>query len=431
MFLRPQHFQQQERYVEALVEGRAAPLRPYAWGATELQVNEDLLAIGKFGLRRLAGVLPDGTVVNAPGDIDLPEPVDIPEDARGAIVYAALAPRQPGGAEFSRKAGGLRYTVGAEETVDSFAETRNAESLETARPNLRLAVTKEQTEGRVLLGLARVAERREQRVLLDPKFIPSSLTLSAHEALTGAAEDIAGRVAVRAEELARRSTAKLEAGAETLISFLMLQCLNKWGPALEHFRACPGHHPETLYGAFLQMAGELSTFTSASRRPPALPAYDHLDLRACYQPVLNVIIDALSAVFDRSAIQLDVENPKPGAYICPIRDRSLFRNSSIFLAVSAQRPPAEIARLFPPQMKIGNVTKMQELVRAAVTGVAIRPVTTLPPQMPVFHEFTYFQFDTAGPGWTEIANLAPAIGLALSGDWPGLKLEIWAVRRQT
>ena len=35
MFLRAQHFQQQDRWLEALVRDRTAALRPHGWGLTE------------------------------------------------------------------------------------------------------------------------------------------------------------------------------------------------------------------------------------------------------------------------------------------------------------------------------------------------------------------------------------------------------------
>ncbi len=49
LFLRPQHFQQQERYLERYVEGRAGPLRAWSWGFSELEIERDLLAVGKLG----------------------------------------------------------------------------------------------------------------------------------------------------------------------------------------------------------------------------------------------------------------------------------------------------------------------------------------------------------------------------------------------
>ena len=41
MFLQPHHFQQHDRYVEALVSGVAGALTPYGWGVTELSLDQD------------------------------------------------------------------------------------------------------------------------------------------------------------------------------------------------------------------------------------------------------------------------------------------------------------------------------------------------------------------------------------------------------
>src|SRR5438045_2770399 len=61
LFLKPHHFQQQERYLERYVETRCEALRSHAWGFVELQIDRDLLSIGKLALRRATGVFPDGT----------------------------------------------------------------------------------------------------------------------------------------------------------------------------------------------------------------------------------------------------------------------------------------------------------------------------------------------------------------------------------
>ncbi len=61
MFLRPQHFQQHDRYLQNLIEGRAAYLRAYSWGFTELQLDEPMLALGKVAIASARGVMPDGT----------------------------------------------------------------------------------------------------------------------------------------------------------------------------------------------------------------------------------------------------------------------------------------------------------------------------------------------------------------------------------
>src|SRR3546814_1266068 len=47
MFLRPQHFQQFERYLEGLLQQRAAALHGFFWGFSHLALDRDALAVGK------------------------------------------------------------------------------------------------------------------------------------------------------------------------------------------------------------------------------------------------------------------------------------------------------------------------------------------------------------------------------------------------
>jgi type VI secretion system protein ImpJ len=61
MFLRSQHFQQQDRWLEALSRARIAGLRPYGWGMARLVLDRDLLGTGRFALAEAAGVFEDGT----------------------------------------------------------------------------------------------------------------------------------------------------------------------------------------------------------------------------------------------------------------------------------------------------------------------------------------------------------------------------------
>src|SRR4051812_35080083 len=87
LFLRQQHFQQQDRYLDALVTARANTLRPYPWGVSQLKINADLATLGKFAVESLTGVLPDGLPFSIPGDLPPPPPLDVPGDARDAVVY--------------------------------------------------------------------------------------------------------------------------------------------------------------------------------------------------------------------------------------------------------------------------------------------------------------------------------------------------------
>ena len=50
MFLRTQHFQQQDRYVDRLLRGRTENLRPHPWGVSSLAIDRSLLTTGRFSV---------------------------------------------------------------------------------------------------------------------------------------------------------------------------------------------------------------------------------------------------------------------------------------------------------------------------------------------------------------------------------------------
>src|SRR5580658_11073924 len=96
MFLRPQHFQQQDRFVDALIRARTEALRPYPWGLTALKINASLASLGKFAIEQCSGILSDGQPFSTPDDFPPPAPLDVPADAREATVYLTLPARQAG-----------------------------------------------------------------------------------------------------------------------------------------------------------------------------------------------------------------------------------------------------------------------------------------------------------------------------------------------
>lgn len=431
MFLRPQHFQAQDRFFESQLRARVDSVRPYPWGFTEIVVDEDLAALGKLGVTRCSGVLPDGMPFSIPGEIAPPQPLDVPPDARDAIVYLTVPAAQIGAVEFVDSETGsheARFLVHENELADAFSEERTTEPVEVGAPNLRFAVTSDQTYGRVTLGIARIREVSNKRLMFDDRFIPPALDIGASQRLCGGLTDIIGRAVQRADELALRAVEATDGGAETFASFLLLQALNRWIPVLQHVEALPGVHAERLYENLVAMTGEFATLIRPERKPPRLPIYDHENAQSCFGPVFDLLQSMLSAVFDRSAIQMPLESAGPGAYISKISDHSLYKSGFFYLAVSAAVPLEEVRAMFPSVAKIGSVQRMRQIVDSALPGVPLRHTPTPPPQLRVLPGYIYFELDRGVPEWRDFAT-APALGLHVAGDWPQLKLELWYVKK--
>ncbi len=432
LFLQPQHLQQQERYFERLVRTSTGGLRPFAYGLTQLELDTDLLTLGKFAVRAMAGILPDGTPFSVPGDVDHPRPLDLPESARNNIVYLILPVRQPGAVESAPREQVetvARFALDEHEAVDSNAGYQSTAMVPIGKLRLRYALEGDAREGHAAIGLARVAEvRADKSVQLDDSYIPPLLLTSASPVLAGFVTQLQGLLHHRAEALAGRVSETATRGAAEIADYLMLQLCNRYEPMLTHLAGTVGQmHPETFYRVCVSLAGELATFTDSRKRPPAFPPYRHDDLQATFRPVIAALRQALSAVLEQNAVPIPLQERKFGIRVGPIADRTLVANATWVLAVKAQMPAEALRRNFPNLVKIGPVEQIRELINVALPGVAVRALPVAPRQLPYYAGTSYFELDRSSPYWAALAR-SGGIAIHVTGEVPGLELECWAIR---
>ncbi|MFC5506343.1 MULTISPECIES: type VI secretion system baseplate subunit TssK [Hyphomicrobiales] len=428
LFLRPHHFQQNDRYLENLLENRVRHVTPYPWGFSVLEIDRDLAQQSRIGLRRAVGVMPDGTPFALPDNSPLPAAIEVPENAAGQIVWLSLPLASPNTREVEDAPTGSasRYVPSTEMLIDSTAPLRIEEEIDVAHPRLTLELRKTAKAGYVGLALGRILEVRDRAVLFDEKFAPPVLVCSAYPVIEGWLDRVIGWIDNKLEELARYAADPTAGGGLQSADYFMLQLLNRQIPQLRHLRQSRYVHPERLFETFLGLAGELATFTTAERRARDYPAYDHDDLEACFTPLVRDIQDFLSANLGRRAIRLEITERAPNAFMSTIRDRSLVRNATLVLEVAARRPLTEIQAQFPQLFKVGPNTKMNEIVHAHLPGISLVHLPTPPPQIRALTDHVYFYLDRTSPLWPEFST-ASSIGMHFSGDWPDLELELWAV----
>ena len=429
MFLRAQHFQQQDRWLEALIRDRTASLRPYGWGLTEAVINRNLLAAGQFALASGSGVFEDGTPFALPGETDQPVPLDLPETTRNAIVYLVLPMRQAGSVEVTANGSSEgRYEQRPFEAYDTHSGSPQPAEVQVGRLRLRYMLETENRAGYHAIGLARVVEvGADRRVTLDEQWIPPALVCSAAAPLTGLLAELAGMLNQRGEALAARLTAPGARGVADVSDFLLLQSVNRAQKLLSHWANDGSVHPADLYAALVQMAGDLATFTEPSRRPSDYPPYRHADLQRSFAPVVADVRRSLSAVIEQTAIQIPLQKRAYGVQVGPIVDRTILRSSSFVLAVQADVPTESLRRLFPSQVKIGAVEHIRELVNVALPGIAVRPLPVAPRQLPFYAGASYFELDRNSPHWKEL-QASGGFAVHVSGDFPNLSIELWAIR---
>ena len=431
LFLRPQHFQQQARFFEQQLETRCHALRSHSWGCVELEVERDLLAIGKIGLRRLVGVFPDGTPFRMPEDDPLPTALDVAQNVRDETVYLAIPVRRASALEVDRAAaqeGVVRHTLREWEIRDTASDNGESALLEVAPLRTRLMLSHESTEGYACIPIAQVQERRaDQRVVLQERFIPTVLDVRAAPVLATFLTELQGLLHQRAEALAGRVSATGRGGAAEISDFLMLQTINRLEPLATHLVAGGLVHPEDLYRFCVAAAGELATFTTQAKRPAALPEYRHDHLRESFEPVIDALRRALCAVLEQAAYPIPIETKKYGYSVAVVGDRSLFGSAVFVLAVRSDLPSEELRKRFPAQLKIAPGGKISNIVKLQLPAISLSPLPVAPRQLPFHAGFVYFELDQSGDLWTEL-QASGGIGFHVNGEFPGLKMEFWAIR---
>jgi len=430
MFLRPQHFQQQERYLEFLTHTRALAAHPYFWGFWELQLNVESLALGKLSVKQAAGIFPDGTPFSFPAQDEGPPALDIAPTCKDERIYLALPMRRAHTTQvsFDDSEPLARYSCQETELADSNAWAGEPAQVQLAHMRARLIPESELTGNWLRLGVAHVRERGNDGALaLDPRFIAPFIAYGESALLHAMVDDIAGLLMQRGQALAERVTRPGRGGIAEVGDFLMLGVINRWQCAIAHLREHRNLHPERIYAHLLELAGELSTYTRTERRPIDYPVYEHNAPAACFEALSADIRRSLSMVLEQNAIPIELNERQYGVHVGVIADPGLFKHASFVLAVFAELPADVVRSRFPAQVKIGPVEKIRDLVNLHLPGIHLNAMPIAPRELPYHANYHYFQLDTNSELWEQLQR-SSGVALHVAGDFPGLRLEFWAIK---
>lgn len=435
LFMRPQLFQQQERYLEQYAHRRTTPLSPFFFGFSHVALDAEALALGKVILKSATGVFADGTPFDAPGSTVPPAPLTIRPEHLEQKIYLAVPVRVPNGEEttFENTADSLaRYVVFDTDLRDTNSVGQGPKTVQLSNLRLRLLPEKELTDAWIGLALARVRTiRADGSIELDDTLVPPVAGFGASDVLTSWLAKIHDLTHLRANALAQRLTGSDGRATTTaeVSDYLLLQTLNRYEPILQHLRRVPTTSPAQLYTLLISMAGELSTYVRTDTRRPLAshPPYQHTTPYTCLKPVVDDVHRLLNAVLVRSAQSITLQEQPHGlrnAVIDPVEMRSFH---SVVLAVHAAMPPDVLVQQFAAQAKAGPSDKLPDLVRGHLPGLGLQALPVPPRQIPFNAGYVYYELTRSGPLWDEVAKHG-GLALHVAGEFPSLKLELWGVR---
>lgn len=434
MFLRPSHFQQQERHFQHWIESRCGGLQSYSWGLTRLEIDQELLALGKFAVTACQGVFPDGTPFSMPDHHPAPIPLEVPAEIKNQIVYLSLPVMRLTGKELDwgdHSDELSRFQMQEIEVKDVYSQSgQETATIQSGKLWTRFRLSGQNQDAFVSIPVAKISERKSDKlVILDNQFIPTCLHVNAASELSSYIREIEGKLNHLGADLANHLGTPGSGGVAEIEDFLLLQIVNRYEPLFSHFTSLSQLYPEQLFRIIIQMAGELATMTQTGYRPKAFPIYNHDDLTSSFAPVIIALREALAWRPERRAIPIPLEERPHQVRLAIIHDRELLGSAEFILAANAQITPNKLRAQLPSHTTIATVDKLRELVMSAVPGIRLNALGVAPQQIPFHKGMTYFVLDKNNSLWQELEKSGTiAMHFSSPGEFPELELELWAIR---
>ena len=436
MLLRHQHFQQQEKYNQSITRQFNDLTQPYNWGIKSIKFDKNALALGKIIVTECSGIMPDGTPFDIPEQADTPLPLEIKQDCYNCLVYLALPLQKNRQYEVELKDKAPqhlnRYCPSAIVVKDNTSAEMEEATIYVARLYLRILLETDDRSQFSCIPIAQIKEGKPgKKILFEDNFIAPLLCCHGTPLLQEFINEVYALLSNRADMLVERlSTFTGRGGTMEIIDFVFLQIINRYIAIINHLAVDEGIlHPLILYRYFLQIVGEFTTLTNEVKKLTEWPTYQHDNLSATFLPLIAQIRRSLNYIRDQTAISLLIEENKTyGTYLIHIDDNKLLEQADFILAVKADMELSELEQNFITHSKLGSIDNIETLIKTQVSGIGLHSLVMTPPEIPFHAGYCYFAVDTKSNYWLDVVA-SKGIALHIIGDFPGLKLEFWAIRR--
>lgn len=429
-FIRPQHFQQQDRQIRTSFMKHTKELQSNSFGFFTFEIDSSLLGTGKLVLNKASGVLPDGELFDISSQSHTLS-VNIKEGDSSKYVYLALPILSEGSNEVyfeDEKEKLTRYVAKNNTNVPNINsnENSNADLLCTSF-NFKLLLENDLDDSYIALKIAKIgAISPSGMVSLDENFNPVFLHLNGTKKLVNSIKDLISMIEYRAEKLAEKLSESAVQATE-LGDYLMLQLINKSKTRIYYYLSQDRLHPADLYLELISFLSELAVFMKKEKRLSNEPKYIHQEQNECFDFVLKELKDMLNVVLEQNSISIPIKKHKFGVMVAKLPDFKVLTNSTFILAIYADVQNDKLIKFLLSNLKIGTTENIRNLVNYHLAGFKIKYLSAAPRQIPYRMNYIYFKIELDKGN---IKELKKSTGFAfhLSKELPNAIYNLWAIR---
>lgn len=427
MFLSPQHFQQQERYLENYIKEYTGQILANCFGLTQLELDYSMLSIGKFSIKKAKGIFPDGT----PFELEDSLVLDIDQNTHLKKIYIAL-PLNRSSSMSVGEDNHLRYNLIERAIYDSTQNYGDPIDIELAKMNISLMLEGEGLDNYTLLTVAYINEKKSDgTVVLNNAFVPQCLHFGVSNYLKYIISDLFSQVQYRTKLMANRLQIETTTKSYQALmkDYLWLQVLCTWLPKLEQWKESPFFLTRDLYLECLSMTGQMQGLEG--KIPSSFPAWNPNDLYGIFSEVFAELLILLRDVQVDNVISLEWDTSlfksRRLLRTC-LQDRNLYNQSRFILVASSPIGVTRLSDEFPRAIKLSGNSDIAKLVRNAVSGVPLRYLPFAPAELKSRIDSAYFEIDTKSELWQSMVKKEEPIALHIDECIGQVDVEFYVIR---
>lgn len=439
LFLRPQHFQQQDAYHEWRLSQMARLLHPYAWGVRHVKVDPDALQTGLLRILELQVVFPDGELFNAPSEDELPPPVALASLSNGSaqqlnemVFHLAVAPLRSNGTNMAATREeadtAARYYRSPLQAADAYTDAVPAEVV-VLRKSARLLADSDPRAHLVSMPLMRLKKTSTGGFEIDGRFMPPCMNIQGSPALFLHLRRLLDVLQAKVDALygMHREPSKniIEFRSGDVASFWLLHTASAAFSGLSHLARHPALHPERLFEKMLELAGSLMTFSKTFTLVD-LPTYDHINPGPGFTRLDQIVRELLETVISTRYFAINLSESIPSFHQGRLDSEQITQSTQLYLGVSAAMPPAELVDVVPGRFKVGAPDDVDKLVLSAMPGIKLMHAPQVPAAVPVRPGSYYFSLEPRGMLYERMLQ-AHALTIYVPSGIQDLRLELIAV----
>jgi type VI secretion system protein ImpJ len=431
MKLDPHHFQQADRYNQYYTNTKVGYLSPNSWGIKELQIDLAALAGGSFGFVKCSGIMPDGLVFDMPNNDPIPKTRSFTDSfsatAEKLDVYLTLPLESLAGNNCqlseSVTTNNSRFVLQKIDLPDYNTGT-NMRSIGIVKPNFQFKFGDESLDDFCTIKIGEIVRNSEGKYNMESNYIIPVLSISASEVLTGYTRDILSALISKSKELRNQaSIQKPELSITQVEILLMLLSVNAYIPLLNYYYSSGHIHPENLYVLFLNLAGQLSTYSNLGLKAGEFPGYDHKHLSEVFKLLveeLNSMLNVQKTVSRRDVI-IPLRKQAETLFVGQLSPNQM--NAQFFIAVQGDMSEKKIISEFSKNIKISSYEEIFAVHQAGIQGVSTEYIARPPAGISINEKAHYFKINKEGRFWDKIVA-KNNISFFIAAEFKTLQMEL-------